>query len=182
MEDLRIAINAMKAAEVALASRGYTLRWKVRVKADQGFLRRMVDRLTKNAEAPALKPEQFPEAAPENRGKPSGQCRKAAGAKAPRKASKPMEKARAEISPEQQPQEEAQPAEQKPEDTVEEVRPVTALDTTLAADYLGMSYNGLYDLVKRKRIPAHGKVGARWFLTEELDQYLESKKSRLAGK
>ena len=182
MEELKIAINAMKTAEIALALRGYSLHWKVRVKANQGFLRRMVDGLIQNAEVPVLKPEQLREMPPEKNEKPSGLPKKADSAKTTRKRPVIAKKTQ-EQKPAEQPQEEAQPATQKLEETVEELRPVTALDARAAASYLGMSDAGLYDRIKCGRIPVHGKPGNRWFLTKELDQYLESRKRRgLRGK
>ena len=175
MEELKSAINAMKFAEIALASRGYRLRWKVRVKANQGFLRRMVDGLIRNAEVPGL------EIPPEKNEKHSGLPQKADNVKATRKRSA-AEKTQ-DQKPAEQTKEEAQPAELKPEETVEEIQPVTALDAKAAASYLGMSDAGLYDRVKRSRIPIHGKPGNRWFLVEKLDRYLESRKRRgLRGK
>jgi excisionase family DNA binding protein len=58
----------------------------------------------------------------------------------------------------------------------DEVRPVTAFDIKAAAEYLGISYAGVYDLIKRGRLPAHGEVGKRWLKIEELDQYIASRK------
>ena len=155
MEELKAAINAMKTAEAELAKRGYRLRWKVRVKVDRGYLRKMVDDLTKGILAPVLEPEHTREPQPE----------------------KAAEKPQDTVIPDP-PQVEAQPAEEIPEGAAEEIRPVTALDSREAASYLGMSDAGLYDRVKCGRIPVHGKPGYRWFLTEELDRYLESRKRR----
>jgi len=74
------------------------------------------------------------------------------------------------------PEQPQKPAEQRSEKAEENGRPVTALCTTDAVHYLGITIAGLYDRIKSGRIPAHGKPGNRWFLTEELDQYLESRK------
>ena len=73
-----------------------------------------------------------------------------------------------------QPQDAVQTSKHK--QATEEIQPVTALSLTDAVSYLGMTKAGIYDLIKRNRIPVHGEMGKRWFLTEELDQYLESRK------
>jgi predicted DNA-binding transcriptional regulator AlpA len=160
MEELKAAIGAMITAEAELAKRGYRLRWKVRVKVDRGYLRKMVDDLTKGILAPVLEPEHL------------GNLNRKNTAEEPQ-----------DIVIPDPPQVEAQPAEQKPEGAVEEIRPVTALDSREAASYLGMSDAGLYDRMKCGRIPVHGKPGNRWFLIEELNRYLESRKRRgLRGK
>jgi len=154
MEALRIALNSMKAAEKVLASQGYILRWKITVESSTGFLRGIEDTPEEDDGQPVLKPEQVQETISES--KPSTA----------------------------QPQEATQTSKHRPKQAAEGIRPVTALCLTDAAAYLGMSIAGVYDRIKSGRIPAHGgKIGNRWFLTEELDQYLESRKRRgLRGK
>ena len=147
MEELKLAINAMKQAEESLAMQGFTLRWKVRVKANQGFFQEMIKNLMAFPVTSARKPVLL---------------------------RKTCKKTKSLTKPEQ-PKEEAQPAAQKPEEMVEEEQPVTALTIGGAAAYLGISTAGVYDLIKRGRIQTHGKMGSRWFKTEELDYYLEHK-------
>ena len=68
------------------------------------------------------------------------------------------------------------------QEEVDEAQPVTSLDTQSAASYLGISVAGVYDLIKRGRISAHGKPGARWFLVEELDRYRHEREKRRQDK
>jgi len=170
MEELKTAISAMKQAEETLAKQGFILQWKVRVKANQGFFRNMVSRLIADTAVPATEtegaPERVPEAAPKEAKTKSYQP----------KNLKVLLPEQAADTPET-PQETAQNTE-----TVDEEQPVTALDSQSAASYLEISLAGVYDLVKRGRIPAHGKPGKRWFLTEELDKYRQEREKRHAVK
>jgi len=151
MEELKTAIGAMKQAEEALAKQGFVLRWKVRVKANQGFFRDMVNRLIADTAIPAVK----------------------TGTKAVRF---PKELKTPQALPEQITT--AADASENTEPKEDELQPITAFNTKDAASYLGITVAGIYDLVKRGRIPAHGKIGKRWFKAEELDQYHAGKKGR----
>jgi predicted DNA-binding transcriptional regulator AlpA len=147
MEELKTAIGAMKQAEEALAKQGFILRWKVRVKANQGFFRNMVSRLIADAPVPT------------------------------KKTTEKTVRVRTTV-PEQAAQAQVPEAPEGATEEIDEVQPVTALNLKNAASYLGITTAGLYDLIKRGRIPAHGKMGGRWFLTEELDLCRQRKNVR----
>ncbi|MDR0472363.1 MAG: helix-turn-helix domain-containing protein [Treponema sp.] len=165
MEELKTVIKALKQAEKALDREGFILRWKVRVRADQGFFREMVRNLIAHTTVPAA--ETTTKAAPKK-----AKARDARP-KALDVASGQATQARAPETPQAAAQVEA---------VADEEEPVTALNIKLAANYLGVSVPGVYDLIKRGKIPAHGKVGARWFLTEELDRHIQARAKRLADK
>jgi len=185
MEELKTAINAMKTAEEALAKQGFILRWKVRLKTNNGFFRRMLSTLIKDAVVSDLKPAKAQsitaKVKTEKEKTPPGfffEERKTLASQ-PKAEAKPQEE-KAEEKPECA-GEETQAVSPKPEEAVEEEQPVTALDFTGAAAYLGISTPGVYDLVNRKRIPVHGKMGKRWFKVEELEQYRLQREKRKAG-
>jgi excisionase family DNA binding protein len=151
----------MKQAEEALAKRGFILRWKVRVKTNSGFFGDMVSRLIAGDAVPAAKAIEK-QCGPKKRLQKTGKPNDA-------------EPETLEAAPEQA-------AVQGPEEGADEPQPVTALNMRDAASYLGISTAGIYDLVKRGRLPAHGKIGARWFKTEELDRYRQDRKKRSRNK
>ena len=170
MEELKQAINAMKTAEKSLAKQGFVLRWKVRVKADQGFFRRMLNGLIAGTGEPAQTEPHIKKDVAEKiivkeiREEPSAS------------QSLASEKTQVEISQEQ-PHEVAQTEKQ-----LEELPPVTSLNSIDAAAYLGVNINNFYNLVSQKRIPTHGEPGKRWYKIEELEQYREEREKRRAAK
>jgi excisionase family DNA binding protein len=174
MEELKMAICALKQAEEALAKRGLILRFKVRVKPDRGFFHGMIKRMIEDIAAPApkttaaaLPPEPMPVNERTLKIFPGGTAE--------------IEHEQPEAVPEQEHAAgEPKTAAQNPEEGADEAEPVEALNIKNAASYLGISVPGVYDLLKRGRITAHGKLGSRWFLAEELDQYLREREKRHA--
>lgn len=144
MEELKMAINAMKSAEESLAKQGFILRWKVRVKIDQDIF-------------------------PQKNSNPVDTKQESEKEKIIKAAPLPKDKN----------QKEAKAISEIPEEINEE-RPVTALDINSAASYLGVTLTGMYNLIKRGRIKAHGKLGRRWYKIEELDQYRAEREKRNA--
>jgi excisionase family DNA binding protein len=180
MEELKTAISAMKQAEKALAKQGFTLKWKVRVKANRGFFRDMVNMLVTDTAVVTKKSVEVArgrKAAPKNEQALPGTF---SSKKITKYARPETPKAVLEQTAPEQATETPQAA-QSPEEEIDELQPITALDIQSAAAYLGISMAGVYDLIKRGRIRAHGKSGARWFKTEELDQYRQEREKRRAG-
>jgi len=177
MEELRDAIGAMKHAEEALLKKGFILRWKIRVKADRGFLRNIATRLAADAEATVGKPVRTRKAAREAEAAVPGMFTSVVKTKTVYKKPRPRKAAPEQATPASAPEAE----EQNPEAVVDEAMPTTAFDTSTAASYLGISTAGVFDLVKRGRLPIHGQRGKRWFRVEDLDQYIESRNKRKAG-
>lgn len=159
MEELRTAINAMKSAEQALAKQGFILRWNFKIRPNRGFLRDAINRLIADSSIPQktsvirtapIKPERPRKVVSESK-------------KTEQPIPEPCPETIQELAPD-----------------TDEVRPVTAFDIKAAAEYLGISYAGVFDLVKRGRLPAHGKKGTRWFKVDDLDKYLASRKKTQA--
>ena len=165
MEELKTAVSAMKQAEEALARQGFTLKWNIRIKTNRRFLRNTAERIL----ADAMKAEPL-------------SCKKAAVKKAQPETESPADADQSEQVPERS-QGADQATEQSQSNEAEDAQaPISSLDITSAAEYLGITVPGVYDLIKRGRIPAHGKLGKRWFLPEELDKYREEREKRKADK
>jgi len=178
MEELKTAIGAMKKAEEALAKEGFILHWNVRVKAERSFFKKLINAWISEDDVPPPEAAQVEEPAPEKKTLPTA-------SKKEKKALPPeaAETVEAEVKPEPPAvQELSREPPQKPNDSQEEERPVTALDISGAATYLGVSVAAIYDLAKRGRITAHGKMGDRWYKIEDLDRYSAEREKRRAAK